>query len=78
VVVKLLLKKGADSESKDTDGRTPLSWASEEGHEVVVKLLPKKGASSDSKDIIGHTSLLRARRHQGLHILRKKRGGMRQ
>jgi ankyrin repeat protein len=34
-VVKLLLEKGAELESKDKDGRTPLSWAAENGHEAV-------------------------------------------
>ena len=37
-VVKLLLEKGAELESKDGWGRTPLSWAAENGHEAVVKL----------------------------------------
>jgi ankyrin repeat protein len=38
-VVKLLLEKGAELESKDGQGRTPLSWAAEKGHEAMVKLL---------------------------------------
>jgi ankyrin repeat protein len=49
--VKLLLEKGAELESKDTTyGRTPLSWAAENGHEAVVKLLLEKGAELESKD----------------------------
>jgi ankyrin repeat protein len=44
-VVKLLLEKGAELETKDNyRGRTPLSWAAEKGHEAVVKLLLEKGA----------------------------------
>ena len=43
-VVKLLLEKGAELETKDNDGWTPLSWAAEKGHEAVVKLLLEKGA----------------------------------
>ncbi|KFY83553.1 hypothetical protein V498_07984, partial [Pseudogymnoascus sp. VKM F-4517 (FW-2822)] len=43
-VVKLLLEKGAKLESKDKDGRTPLSYAVEKGHEAIVKLLLEKGA----------------------------------
>ena len=31
-------------DSNDKDGRTPLSWAVEKGHEAVTKLLLKKGA----------------------------------
>jgi ankyrin repeat protein len=44
-VVKLLLEKNADLESKDDEyGQTPLSWAARNGHEAVVKLLLEKGA----------------------------------
>jgi ankyrin repeat protein len=38
--VKLLLEKGADVESKDDVGQTPLLWAR---NEAVVKLLLEKG-----------------------------------
>ncbi len=39
-VVRLLLEKGAELESKDKkNGRTPLLWAARNGHEAVVKLL---------------------------------------
>ena len=39
MVVRLLIKKGVDVDSKDTEyGWTPLSWATENGHETVVKL----------------------------------------
>jgi ankyrin repeat protein len=58
VVVKLLLEKGAELESKDSEwGQTPLSWAAEKGHEAVVKLLLEKGAELDSKDKGGQTPL---------------------
>ncbi|EWY79535.1 hypothetical protein FOYG_17336 [Fusarium oxysporum NRRL 32931] len=47
VLVKLLLEKGADVESKDDKyGRTPLSWAARNGHVAVVKLLLEKGADT--------------------------------
>jgi hypothetical protein len=49
-VVQLLLEKGADVESKDDGGRTPLWWAAANGHEAVVKLLLEKGADVESKD----------------------------
>jgi ankyrin repeat protein len=39
-VVTLLLATGkVDVDSKDLLGRTPLSWAAANRHEVVVKLL---------------------------------------
>ena len=49
-VVKLLLEQGAEVESKDEDGRTPLWRAARNGHEAVVKLLLEKGA--DNSQII--------------------------
>ena len=59
VVVRLLLEKGAELESKDNYGRTPLSRAAENGHEAVVKLLLEKGAELESKDNdYGQTPLL--------------------
>jgi ankyrin repeat protein len=44
-VVKLLLEKGAELETKDKyNGRTPLSHAAGYGHKAVVKLLLEKNA----------------------------------
>src|SRR5467141_1101953 len=37
-VVKLLLDRDADIESKCNSGRTPLSWIIYYGHEAIVKL----------------------------------------
>jgi ankyrin repeat protein len=49
-VVKLLLEKGAELETKDVNDQTPLSLATERGHEAVVELLLKKGAKLETKD----------------------------
>ena len=38
-VVKLLLEKAVDVDSKDNNGRTPLSYATWNVHEAVVKML---------------------------------------
>ncbi|KAM3149290.1 hypothetical protein ABEW05_010451 [Botrytis cinerea] len=60
-IVKLLLERGADIESKDSKyGQTPLLWAAENGHDTVVKLLLEKGADIESKDRNGQTPLLLA------------------
>ena len=45
--MKLLIEKGAELDSKDNDGRTPLSHAVSRGHEAVVKLLIEKGAKQE-------------------------------
>ena len=52
-VVKLLLEKGAELETKDSDGQTPLWRAAGIGHEV--KLLREKGAELEAKDKYGRT-----------------------
>jgi ankyrin repeat protein len=49
-MMRLLLEKGAELESKDKDGRTSLPWAAANGHEVVVKLLLEKGTELESKN----------------------------
>lgn len=40
---------------EDDSGRTPLSWAAENGHEALVRLLLAKGANAGAKD---HSTLL--------------------
>jgi len=57
-VVGKLLETGAHLEVEDTRyGRTPLSWAAENGHEAVVKLLLEKDANTEAKDTYGRTPL---------------------
>jgi ankyrin repeat protein len=43
-LVRLLVENGADLESKDIYGQTPLSSAAAKGHEVVLRVLVEKGA----------------------------------
>src|SRR5882757_2725137 len=51
IVVKLLLEKGVHPDSKDSDGKTPLSWAAEKGHEGVAQfLLDEDAVDVGSKD----------------------------
>jgi ankyrin repeat protein len=48
---------------RDNYGRTPLSWAAENGREAVVKLLLEKGAELEVKDSYGQTPLSCATMH---------------
>jgi ankyrin repeat protein len=59
-VIKLLLEKNADLESKDKNGQTPLLLAAENGHKAVIKLLLEKNADLEYKDK-GVVKLLRER-----------------
>lgn len=52
-----LLDKGFLPDDRDNYGQTPLSWASENGHEAVVPLLLERGAAMDSTDTRGRTPL---------------------
>ena len=55
-----LLRHGRRPDLKDSYGRTPLSWAAENGHDGVVKLLLETGkVNADSKDVtFGRTPLI--------------------
>ncbi len=55
--MKLLLEKAADVDSRGKNGKTPLSWASQNGHEGVVKLLLEKEVDVDAKNDLGQTPL---------------------
>jgi ankyrin repeat protein len=57
-------------DSKDENGRMPLSYATESGHEAVARLLCEQGAEFEAKDRWGQTPLWRAagNRHEGVMI----------
>jgi ankyrin repeat protein len=51
------LERRHDVNAKDKNGRTPLSWAAQNGHEAVVKLLLDNSSDVDSKDNADRTPL---------------------
>ena len=58
------------------DGRTPLSWAAESGHEAAIKLLLEKEPDVESKDGDGQTPLLQARNEAVMKLLLEKGADM--
>ena len=73
--VKILLATKADVDAKDDDSRTPLSWATENGHEGIVKLLLAAKADVDAKDNDGQTPLSWAikNKHEAVVALLRER-----
>ena len=65
-VVRLLIQSGADVDSRDNCGCTPLMPASHAGYLDVVRLLLESGAVADSFDNYGWTPLMSAL--QGGHM----------
>ena len=51
--------KGVDADSRSSSGRTPLSWAAQEGFEAVVRLLLEQhGVDVDNEDVEYHQTPL--------------------
>ncbi|KAI8515166.1 positive regulation of extrinsic apoptotic signaling pathway via death domain receptors protein [Branchiostoma belcheri] len=65
-VAELLLKAGAQVDSRDQFGNSPLHHAASGGHVGVAELLLKAGAQVDSRDSFGKTPLHKAA--SGAHL----------
>jgi ankyrin repeat protein len=55
--VKRLLDEGGDVDSRDWNGRTPLSHAAEYRQIHISQLLLERGATVDTRDLMGRTPL---------------------
>lgn len=53
--VRVLIGRGANVNTRDKQGRTPLHWAAEKGHTQVAQLLLSAGAEAEATDNRGHT-----------------------
>ena len=69
-VVRLLLERGADRNRGNSDGMTPLMFATREGKADVVQILIAAGADVDRGDVRGWTALRFAARSGDTTILR--------
>ncbi|KAK6338530.1 hypothetical protein TWF730_002593 [Orbilia blumenaviensis] len=75
--VDQLLRKGASHLTKDTHGKTPLSYAAQWGHAAVVELLLTNGADWEFKNsYYGQTPLVQAaaRGHAAVVVLLLNKG----
>ena len=66
--VKKFLKKGADANTINNSGYTPLIYASRGGYDKIVKLLVSHGANVNAKTKFGDTSLIYALRKGNVEI----------
>ena len=55
--VRLYVTNGGDVNATDSSGRTPLYWASLEGHIDIAKLLVDKGAEINKENVNGNMPL---------------------
>jgi len=70
--VKTLLDKGVNPNTKDNDGRTPLTEAAYRGYTEIAKMLIDRGADLFAKKRDGETPITMAAGHQDIVQLMKR------
>lgn len=71
-LVKELLDRGVNANTKDADGRTPLTEAAFYGHTEIAKLLLDHGADVFAKKVHGETAYEMAAGHQEIAQMIKR------
>ncbi|KFY07352.1 hypothetical protein V492_07225 [Pseudogymnoascus sp. VKM F-4246] len=56
-IIRFLIKKGVDVNSRDSDDRIPLHYAAQRGHTAAIRLLTENGADINAQDDSGYTPL---------------------
>ncbi|KAI1307452.1 ankyrin repeat-containing domain protein [Xylaria venustula] len=69
-LVRLLLDRGANTNTLDEYGNTPLFYAAYLSNTEVAQLLLDRGAEVDAKDHYGHTVLFNATRRGKIELVR--------
>ncbi len=65
-IIEILIDAGADVNSRDAEGQTPLMWAAESNAPEVVQLLLDKGANASLKDEYGKTAFEYAQENEDI------------
>ncbi|KAF2728961.1 ankyrin repeat protein [Polyplosphaeria fusca] len=68
-IAKLLLERGAKTESRDESNWTPLHWAASRGHLNMTKILLEHGADPEAMDDEGQTPRQRAEQRGHTQVL---------
>ena len=69
-ILKNVLKKVNDLESKDKNGRTALTLAAENRYVEILKILIEKGADVNAKNEYGETAMIEAAKNGNLEIVK--------
>lgn len=69
---KLAVKEGANVNTKDTSGRTPLMSAASKGNKELVEFLVENNADINEKDNLGYNAFLHAVKGGDPNIENKK------
>ena len=67
--IQILLKAGADVNTADNNGHTPLSRAAECGDQKAIEILLQNGANINAIDSNGNTSLMKATQKRHINCL---------